>query len=493
MTESTSPVNRLRPRRSCLAVPGSNPRFLEKAQGLPADQVFLDLEDACAPLAKEGARHTIVDALNKGDWTGKTRVVRVNDWTTHWTYRDVVTVVEGAYHNLDCIMLPKVQDAQQVVALDLLLTQIEKTMGFEVGKIGIEAQIENARGLVNVNEIAAASPRNEAIIFGPADFMASINMKTLVVGEQPPGYGADAYHYILMKILMAARTYDLQAIDGPYLQIRNVDGYREVAKRAAALGFDGKWVLHPGQVEAANEIFSPSQEDYDHAEMILDAYEWCTSEAERQEGLGDARRRDDRRGQPQDGPGRLRQGPRRRAAAHHRLRSPGGLTMQFGRTYEEFEVGAVYKHWPGKTVTEYDDHLFCLLTMNHHPLHLDSNYAERTTDFGKNVVVGNYVYSLLLGMSVPDVSGKAIANLEVESLKHIAPTFHGDTLYGETTVLDKTPSRSRTDRGIVYVETKGYNQDGTVVCVFRRKVMVPTAAYIKERGGEQPGRPVPSP
>gem|GEM_PF-2935122 len=113
--------------------------------------------------------------------------------------------------------------------------------------------------------------------------------------------------------------------------------------------------------------------------------------------------------------------------------------MQFGRYYEEFEVGAVYKHWPGKTVTEYDDHLFCLITMNHHPLHLDVNYAEKSTDFGKNVVVGNYIYSLLLGMSVPDVSGKAIANLEVASLRHIAPTFHGDTIYGETTVLDKTP------------------------------------------------------
>ena len=148
--------------------------------------------------------------------------------------------------------------------------------------------------------------------------------------------------------------------------------------------------------------------------------------------------------------------------------------MQFGRTYEEFQVGAVYKHWPGKTVTEYDDHLFCLLTMNHHPLHLDANYAEQTTDFGKNVVVGNYIYSLLLGMSVPDVSGKAIANLEVESLKHVAPTFHGDTIYGETTVLDKWPSKSKNDRGIVHVETRGYKQDGTLVCVFRRKVMVPT-------------------
>ena len=129
---TTTPIiatGRLRPRRSCLAVPGSNPRFLEKAKGLPADQVFLDLEDACAPLAKESARHAIVDALNQGDWGGKIRVVRVNDWTTHWTYRDVITVVEGAGPNLDCLMLPKVQDAGQVVALDLLLTQIEKTMG----------------------------------------------------------------------------------------------------------------------------------------------------------------------------------------------------------------------------------------------------------------------------------------------------------------------------------------------------------------------------
>ena len=272
-------ADRLRPRRSCLAVPGSNPRFLERAQGLPADQVFLDLEDAVAPLAKESARHAVVDALNNGDWGGKIRVVRVNGWTTQWTYRDVITVVEGAGPNLDCVMLPKVAGAAQISALDLLLTQIEKTMGFEVGRIGIEAQIEDARGLVNVDAIAASSPRLQTIIFGPADFMASINMRSLVVGEQPAGYPADAYHYILMRILIAARAHGLQAIDGPYLQIRNIGGFQAVARRAAALGFDGKWVLHPGQIAAANEIFSPAQEDYDHAELILDAYEWWISEA----------------------------------------------------------------------------------------------------------------------------------------------------------------------------------------------------------------------
>ena len=271
---------KLRPRRSCLAVPGSNPKMLGKAQGLAADQVFLDIEDSVAPLAKPEARKNIVAALNEGGWGEKVRVVRVNDWTTHWTYRDVVEVVEGAGANLDCIMLPKVQSADQVVALDLLLTQIEKTMGFEVGRIGIEAQIENAKGLVNVDAIAGASPRVETIIFGPADFMASINMKSLIVGEQPPGYDVgDAYHYILMRILMAARMHDLQAIDGPYLQIKDVEGFRRVAGRSAALGFDGKWVLHPGQIDAANEVFSPGQEDYDHAENILDAYEYFTSEA----------------------------------------------------------------------------------------------------------------------------------------------------------------------------------------------------------------------
>jgi acyl dehydratase len=164
--------------------------------------------------------------------------------------------------------------------------------------------------------------------------------------------------------------------------------------------------------------------------------------------------------------------------------------MQFGRTYEEFEVGAVYKHWPGKTITESDDHLFCLITMNHHPLHLDAHYAAGSTQFGRNVVVGNLVYSVLLGMSVPDVSGKAIANLEIESLRHVAPTFHGDTLYGETTVLD-TWETSKPDRGVVHVETIGYTQGGTVVCIFRRKVLVPRAGYLEARGGDQPGRPVP--
>ena len=144
----------------------------------------------------------------------------------------------------------------------------------------------------------------------------------------------------------------------------------------------------------------------------------------------------------------------------------------FGRAYEDFEPGDVYKHWPGKTITEYDDHLFCMITMNHHPLHTDAWYAETQTQFGRNVVVGNLVYSLVLGMSVPDVSGACIANLEIETLQHKRPTFHGDTIYAETRVLDKRESSSKNDRGLITVETKGFNQNGDEVCYFRRKLMV---------------------
>ncbi|APE36669.1 CoA ester lyase [Nocardia mangyaensis] len=270
----------MKPRRSVLAVPGSNPKMIAKAKGLPVDEVFLDLEDAVAPGAKAAARANIVAALNEPGWGAQLRVVRVNDWSTEWTYADVITVVEGAGADIDAILLPKVVDAGQVRALDLLLTQLEKASGLEVGRIGIEPQLENARGLRAIDEIATASARVQALVFGPADFMASINMRTLVVGEQPDGYDVgDAYHHILMTILLTARAHGLQAIDGPYLQIRDVEGFRRAAARTAALGFDGKWVLHPGQIDAANEIFSPRQRDYDRAEEILEAYAFHTSAA----------------------------------------------------------------------------------------------------------------------------------------------------------------------------------------------------------------------
>ena len=267
-----------RPRRTCLAVPGSSRKMLAKAAGLQVDQVFLDLEDSVAPVAKQEARQNVIAALLDQEWGDRIRVVRVNDWTTKWTYQDVTTVVEAAGEHIDAIMLPKVQTPGQVEALDLLLTQIETEKGFDVGGIGIEVQLENALGMVNLDEIAKASKRIETLVYGPADLMASLNMKSLVVGGQPEGYPADAYHYILMRILMAARANGLQAIDGPFGLIRDADAFAVAARRSAALGYDGKWVLHPGQIEPCNEIFSPSQADYDKAEEILDAYSWYTSE-----------------------------------------------------------------------------------------------------------------------------------------------------------------------------------------------------------------------
>src|ERR1700754_233749 len=275
--ESGVVENRYRPRRTILSVPGSSDKMIEKAKQLPADEVFLDLEDAVAPDAKAEARARVAAALAEPGWAGQLRGVRVNDWTTPWTHADVIEVVSKARASVDIVVLPKVTEASHIHALDLLLSQLETTHGLPVGRIGIEAQIENAQGLTNIDAIAAG-PRVQALLLGPADMAASLNMRTLEVGEQPEGYDVgDAHHYVLMRILIAARTHGVLAIDGPYLKVRDVDGFRRVAGRSAALGYDGKWVLHPDQIAAGNEVFSPRQKDYDHAELILEAYEWHTS------------------------------------------------------------------------------------------------------------------------------------------------------------------------------------------------------------------------
>jgi len=271
--------NAYRPRRTVLSVPGSSQKMIDKAKGLPADEVFLDLEDAVAPDAKAQARTQVAIALSEPDWAGQLRGVRVNDWTTPWTYADLIEVVSTAGNTLDIVVLPKVTDVSHIHALDLLLTQLETVHGLAVGGIGIEAQIENARGLTNIDAIAAG-PRVQALVLGPADLMASLNMRTLVVGEQPEGYDlGDAHHHALMTLLVAARTHGIAAIDGPYLKVRDVDAFRRVAGRSAALGYDGKWVLHPDQIAAGNEIFTPRQDEYEHAELILEAYQWHTSRA----------------------------------------------------------------------------------------------------------------------------------------------------------------------------------------------------------------------
>jgi citrate lyase subunit beta/citryl-CoA lyase len=268
--------SRALPRRSCLSVPGSSERFLEKAPSVPADMTFLDLEDSVAPLEKEGARQKVVDAIRNLAWDDRVLCVRVNAWDTRWTYGDVIEVVSGAGPRLDEVMLPKVQSAAEVVALDLLLTQVEQNCGLPVGHTGIEAQIETARGLINVEEICVASPRLEAIIFGPADFAASMEMPVLTGGVQIPEYPGDHFHYVFFKILMAGRANGLQVIDGPFLKVREPEAFRDFCQRTRVLGYDGKWALHPDQVTILNEVFSPTQEQFDHAWSILDAYKQAT-------------------------------------------------------------------------------------------------------------------------------------------------------------------------------------------------------------------------
>src|SRR6476646_7103863 len=260
--------SRALPRRSCLSVPGSSEKMLAKAPGLGADMVFLDLEDAVAPLEKPAARAKVVRAINESDWGDTVLCVRVNAWDTEWTYRDVVTVCEQSSERLDEIMLPKVQSAAEVQALDMLLTQIERVTG-RTSRIGIEAQIETARGLINVEEICAASDRLETIIFVFFDDAASTEMPVLTGGVDIPDYPGDHFHYVFSRILMAGRANGLQVIDGPFLKIRELDALRDYAMRTSILGYDGKWSLHPDQVTVINEVYTPTQEQFDKAFDIL--------------------------------------------------------------------------------------------------------------------------------------------------------------------------------------------------------------------------------
>jgi citrate lyase subunit beta/citryl-CoA lyase len=265
----------MRARRSCLAVPGSNPKFHAKADQSTADQIFLDLEDSVAPGAKVAARAQVVEALRTYRFAGKVRAVRVNACDTQWCFDDIIAVVEGAGDRLDCLVIPKVEDVDHVHFVAHLLNQLEWKHGLE-RRIGLELQIESARGMENINAIAGASDRAEALIFGPGDFSASLRLPELTVGRLQPDYPGDFWHYFLARVVVAARANGLQPIDGPYAQVRDTEGLRTFAQRAAMLGFDGKWALNPAQVDVLNQVFSPRQEDYDKAVAILDAYQNAT-------------------------------------------------------------------------------------------------------------------------------------------------------------------------------------------------------------------------
>jgi malyl-CoA/(S)-citramalyl-CoA lyase len=278
--------------RTELAVPASNPRFIEKAAKSNADIIFLDLEDSVAPPDKEQARKNAIEALNDLDWGGRTLSVRINGLDTHYMYRDVVDVVEQAGDKLDLIMIPKAGTPEDIYAVDMLLTQIEEAKGY-TKRIGLEMIIETALGMQNVHEIAAASPRNESLHFGVADYAASTKTRTTGIGGPHPEYHVltdpdadgrrevhwgDVWHYAIARMVVAARANGLRPLDGPFGNFSDADGFRAQANRASVLGCEGKWAIHPSQVDLANEIFSPSADEINKSKRILEAMEKAQKE-----------------------------------------------------------------------------------------------------------------------------------------------------------------------------------------------------------------------
>ena len=265
--------------RSELAVPGSSPQMFEKALNSASDYVFLDLEDAVSPNDKITARQNIIKALNEMNWreNGKTISVRINSLDTHYMYRDLVELVEEAGENIDTILVPKAGTMSDVYMVDCMLTQIETNKKIQ-NKIGIECLIETALGMSNIKEIAKSSERLEALHFGVADYAASLRARTVVIGGLNPDYPGDQWHHGLSELVMTCRAYGLRAIDGPFGDFNDPDAYIESAKRAAAIGIEGKWAIHPSQIDLANKVFSPPDTEVNKAKRILEELEKAAKE-----------------------------------------------------------------------------------------------------------------------------------------------------------------------------------------------------------------------
>jgi citrate lyase subunit beta/citryl-CoA lyase len=272
MSHTLYPMRRPRLQRSELAVPGSNATFIDKAAQSAADFVFLDLEDAVAPPDKEQARRNVIEALRDIDWAakGKTVSVRINGLDTHYCYRDVIDVMEQAGDRLHTILVPKVGVPADLYCVETLVAQVEQAKGYQ-HKVGIEALIETALGMANVEAIAAAPGRLEALHFGVADYAASNRARTVSIGGLNPNYPGDQWHFALSRMIVACRAYGLRPIDGPFGDYSDPDGFRASARRAAALGCEGKWAIHPSQIQLANEVFSPPEAEVDRARRIIDA------------------------------------------------------------------------------------------------------------------------------------------------------------------------------------------------------------------------------
>lgn len=275
----------MRLRRSELATPGSSEKMIEKAATSGADLVFLDLEDAVAPAEKAAARHLVVRGLNELDWGTTVRAVRVNGAHTEWAHEDLITVVEGAGANIDLIIVPKVKGPRDVWFFDTLLTQLETRFGLE-HRIGLELLIEEAEALAAVDQIAACSDRLEALILGFGDLSASLGVRVGNLTQQGGGYPGDIWHYARCRMICAARANGLDAIDGPYANFRNADGYRREASWASTLGCVGKWAIHPSQVELANDVFAPTPEEISMARGMVEAYRAAESGGEGSQAVG---------------------------------------------------------------------------------------------------------------------------------------------------------------------------------------------------------------
>ncbi len=266
----------MRSYRSVLAVPASRWKMIEKASSSGADRFFLDLEDAVAPNEKTAARENVVRAIGGLDWRGRPTFYRINALNTPHFYKDVIEVVEGVGESLDVVLVPKVEHPEDLAALDILLTSVELNAGLQPGKVKLEAQIETATGLVNIDALARATPRLEALVFGPGDYAASVHMPQISIGttdEWDEAYRGHRFHYVMHRILVAARAAGLRAIDGPVADYRDKEGLRKSCLLARALGYDGKWCIHPSQIEAVNEIFSPTEKEIEWARRVRDAYE----------------------------------------------------------------------------------------------------------------------------------------------------------------------------------------------------------------------------
>ena len=265
--------------RSELAVPGSSPKMFEKALSSAADYVFLDLEDAVSPNDKISARANIIKALNEMNWreNGKTISVRINSLDTHYMYSDLVEIVEQAGENIDTILVPKAGTGSDVYMVDCLLTQIETNKKLK-NKIGIECLIETALGMSNIKEIAKSSERLEALHFGVADYAASLRARTVVIGGLNPDYPGDQWHHGLSELVMTCRAYGLRAIDGPFGDFNDPEAYVAAAKRGAAIGIEGKWAIHPSQIDLANDVFSPPEAEVNKAKRIIEELDKAAKE-----------------------------------------------------------------------------------------------------------------------------------------------------------------------------------------------------------------------